>query len=352
MAKIFVSIIFLISGISLFSQIGGKYTYQFLTVPTNSRIAAMGGNNVSHYDNDINFAYSNPGLLRMEMADKIMLNYINYVSDINFGNVSYVRNFDNVGIFAAGIQYSNYGKFLHTDEVGTILGDFVPAEYAISVSHARPINSEEKWNVGATFKLIISDFWEYSSFGVALDAGISYIDTASNFSAGLVVKNLGSQIKPYTKGNYEPLPADIQIGITKRFAHAPFRFSLTAQDLLNWNLSHKSVFTQETLQLNETEPKETFFDKVGDVGDEILRHFILGVEFIPHKNFYVALGYNFKRRAEMKLPNRPKLVGMSIGFGLQLSKFNISYGIASYHAAGASNHFSVGINLSSFYKKI
>jgi hypothetical protein len=350
MTKIFTSAIFLLISISLFSQIGGKYTYQFLTLPNNSRIAAMGGNNVSHYDNDINFAYSNPGLLRNGMNNKIAFNYINYVSDINFGHVSYVKNFEKAGIFAAGIQYSNFGTFLNTDAIGTILGDFVPAEYAISVSHARPLKSNDKFNFGASLKFIISDFWMYSSVGVALDAGVSYIDTSSNFSTGLVVKNLGTQITTYTKGNYEHIPIDVQIGITKRFAYAPFRFSLTAQNLLNWDLSYKSIFETETTLLNEPEVKKGIFNKIGDVGEEILRHFILGVELLPHKNFYIALGYNYRRRAELKLPTTSKLVGMSIGFGLQLAKFNISYGLASYHVAGASNHFSVGINLDAFKK--
>lgn len=352
MNKLLTSIIFLSFSLSLFSQVGGKHTYKFLTTPNSSRIAAMGGNNVSHYDDDLNFAHQNPGLLRSEMTDRIMLNYINYFSDINLGQVSYAKNLSDIGIFSAGIQYSNYGKFLHTDEIGTIFGDFVPAEYAISVSHARPIINE-KFNIGASLKLIYSDFWTYSSYGVAIDAGISYIDTAKLFSAGLAIKNLGSQLKPYTKGNYEPLPIDLQIGITKKFAHAPIRFSLTAQDLFNWKLaSYESIFKNENIVMGEEKPRKSFFNKLGDAGDEFIRHFILGVELVPHKNFYISLGYNYRRRAELALPTRTKLVGMSIGFGLKLSKFNISYGLASYHLAGASNHFSVGLNLNSFYKKI
>jgi hypothetical protein len=353
MRKILLSLFLSITCLPLISQMGGNHTYKFLLLPNSSRIAGLGGNNVSHYDNDINFAYQNPGLLRKEMSNRVMLNYINYLGDINLGQASYVRNFEDIGVFAAGIQYTNYGKFYHTDEIGNILGNFTPSEYAINASYARPIINE-KFNVGATLKFIISDFWEYSSYGAAIDAGISYIDTAKLFSAGLVVKNLGSQIKPYTKGNYEPIPVDIQIGMTKKFAHAPLRISITAQNLLNWNLSYKSIFKNENIVMDngEEEEKKNFFTKLGDIGDELIRHFVFGVEIVPHKNFYISLGYNYKRRAELVLPTKTKLVGMSIGFGLQLSKFNISYGLASYHLAGASNHFSVGLNLGSFYKKI
>jgi len=347
MIKTIIVILLVSLGISLFAQTGGDNTYDFLTLPSGSRVAAMGGNNVSHYDDDLNFVLNNPGLLRSEMNNKIALNYVNYLSDINFGYVSYARNIDKIGMFAAGIQYINYGTFLNADETGEILGEFVPSEYSFNIAYARPIT--QKIQFGANLKTIYSSFYSYFSSGLALDAGLSYIDTAKLFSAGLVVKNLGIQLKPYTPGFREPLPFDVQIGVTKKLAHAPFRFSVTAQDLLNWNLDYVSVFSN-TYQLDEVEEKN-FFNKMGDVGDEFIRHFIVGVEIVPHKNFYIALGYNYRRRSELALQTAPKMVGMSIGFGLKLSKFNISYGLASYHLAGASNHISVGINLDSFYKK-
>jgi hypothetical protein len=280
------------------------------------------------------------------MNDKVSINYINYLSDINFGYVSYVKDFENIGTFVGGIQYINYGTFIHADETGEILGEFVPSEYSFNIGYAKSIG--EKFNYGVNLKTIYSSFFSHFSAGLALDAGLSYVDTANLFSAGLVVKNLGIQLKPYTLGNREPLPLDVQIGVTKKLKHAPFRFSVTAQDLLNWNLSYTSVFNN-TYQL-DSEDEGNFFNKMGDVGDEIIRHFILGVEIVPHPNFYIALGYNYRRRTELSIQTMPKMVGMSIGFGLQLSKFNISYGLASYHLAGSSNHFTLGLNLGAFYK--
>jgi hypothetical protein len=44
------------------------------------------------------------------------------------------------------------------------------------------------------------------------------------------------------------------------------------------------------------------------------------------------------------------MVGFSYGFGIKISKFHLSYGRATYHLAGASNHFSISTNFSSFYK--
>ncbi len=338
-----------------FAQSGGDNTYEFLNLPSGARVAALGGNNVSHYDGDLNFVLNNPALLRPEMDNKVTLNYINYLSDINFGYLSYAKNFDKIGTFAAGMQYINYGSFLHADETGEIYGEFVPAEYSFNIAYSRPIN--EKFQYGANLKMVYSSFFEYFSSGLALDAGVSYVDTAKLLSAGLVVKNIGVQLKPYTPGFREPLPFDVQIGITKKLAHAPFRFSLTAQDLLNWNLTYTSVF-DNTYEINTVVADSTFgqklsktMNKVGDAGDELISHIIVGAEIVPHENFFIAIGFNYRRRSELALQTAPKLVGLSVGFGLRLSKFNISYGYASYHIAGASNHLSVGINLNAFYKK-
>lgn len=341
-----IALIFSLFSFCSLAQTGGDNTYEFLNLPAGSRIAALGGNNVSHYDNDVNFVLNNPALLRGEMHNRMAINYINYLADINFGYVSYAYNLKDIGTFAGGIQYINYGTFLQADETGEILGEFVPSEYSFNISYAKSITP--KLQYGVNLKTIYSSFFSYFSSGLALDAGLAYIDTANLFSAGLVVKNLGIQLKPYTPGNQEPLPLDVQIGLTKKLQHAPFRFSVTAMNLLNWNLSYTSVFSN-TYQLDE-ESDGNFFNKMGDIGDEFIRHFILGVEIVPHPNFYIALGYNYRRRTELAITTMPKLVGMSIGFGLHLSKFNISYGLASYHLAGSSNHFTLGINLDAFYR--
>jgi hypothetical protein len=339
----------------VWAQSGGNNTYEFLNLPAGSRIAALGGNNVSHYDDDLNFVLNNPGLLRPELNEKVVLNFINYLSDINFGYVSYAKNFDKIGMFAAGIQYINYGNFIHADETGEILGDFVPAEYSFNIAYSLPIS--DKFTAGTNLKFIYSDFWSYFSSGMAFDAGVSYIDTAKLLSAGLVIKNIGLQLKPYTPGFREPLPYDVQIGVTKKLAHAPLRFSVTAQDLLRWDLDYVSVFNN-SYELNTSTPDTTFRQKfatamnnVGQAGDELIRHVLIGAEIVPHPNFYIALGYNYRRRTELSLQTAPKLVGMSIGFGLKLTKFNLNYSLASYHVAGASHHFSVGLNLAAFYKK-
>ncbi|MDX5347641.1 MAG: hypothetical protein LPJ89_07920, partial [Hymenobacteraceae bacterium] len=49
------------------AQIGGKQTFRFLSVPTNAKVAAIGGVNVSSMDQDVNMLASNPALLNEKM---------------------------------------------------------------------------------------------------------------------------------------------------------------------------------------------------------------------------------------------------------------------------------------------
>lgn len=341
----------------LFSQAGGEHTYEFLNLPSGSRVAAIGGVNISHYDNDLVFVLSNPALLKTNMDQKISLNYVNYISDINFGYVSYAKNFENIGMFAVGLQYINYGDFIHADEFGDIYGNFTPSEYSLNIAYSNQLNSKIQY--GGNLKTIYSDFYQYFSSGLALDAGLSYVDTAKLFSVGLVVKNAGFQIKPYTKGFREPLPFDLQIGVSHKLKHAPFRFSITAHNLTKWRLRYASVF-DNTYELNSNsaiadtsfrQKLTKFMNGLGKVGDELIRHIVIGVEIAPTDNFYIAIGYNYRRRTEMLIQTSPKLVGFSVGAGIKLSKFNLSYSLASYHLAGASHHIGVGVNLSEFYQK-
>ncbi len=342
---IYIPTIFFINS-TVSGQIGGRSTYQFLDLPNAARVASLGGNVISIQDNDLNLVFHNPSLLNKNMSENFVLNYVNYFSDINFGYVSYAKHIDKYGTFAAGLHYLNYGKFDEADYTGLITGDFTASDYALNLIYAFPIDTN--FTIGGNLKTIYSSYYQYFSSGIAIDAGITY-NNSKNLTAAFVIKNLGHQIKPYNKGNYEPLPFDIQLGVSKRLKHAPFRFSVLAQNLTNFKMRYELPQTENITQFdNDTVVKE---NKAGKFADELGRHLIFGAEFIPVENFFIRLGYNYQRRKEMQLTTRAKLTGFSFGIGLRVSKFHISYGLATYHLAGASHHFSLSTDLSQFYKR-
>jgi hypothetical protein len=338
--------IFSIISLTTFSQIGGDNTYDFINLPNAAKSAALGGNIIALPDNDLGLAYHNPALLKEDMHNQIVLNYVNYFTDINYGYISYARNYKDVGNFGIGMQYMNYGEFIEANNLGDKTGTFGASEYAFHLMYSKKIDS--MFQFGATLKPVYSQLDTYTSFGLLSDIGISYYNPDRLFMASFVVKNIGSQIKPYNDDNFEPIPFEVQIGISKKLLHAPFRFSLIAHHLETYDLSYQKINNAEPTNVFNSESDA---EKVGDdLFENLMRHMIFGMEFLPTENFFVALGLNYKRRRELQISEKPGFTGFSFGFGFKLSKFQFSYGRASYHLAGASNHFSISTNLSEFYK--
>ncbi|MBN2214495.1 MAG: type IX secretion system protein PorQ [Bacteroidales bacterium] len=329
-------------------QVGGK-AFQFLEMTNSARIAALGGKSVSIYDNDLNITYYNPSILSEGMNNHLVLNYVNFFAGINYGYASYAKSIDKIGNFAAGIHYQNYGTFTGADINGRKTSDFHAAEYAFGLIYSRKIDS--LLQIGVNLKPLYSSLETYSSFAIAVDAGITYHNPDKMFTASLVIRNLGTQLSTYyPDGEYESLPFDIAIGISKGLKHAPFKFYIIADHLEKFDLTYTTEKEEEKAQDAFTEELST--DNRFDVTmDKVMRHFIFGTELNITRNFMLRFGYNYRRRQEMKIESKPGTIGFSWGLGIKISKFHFSYGRSAFHLAGSPNYFSLSMNLSEFYKK-
>jgi hypothetical protein len=331
------------------AQMGGNNTYEFLNLPVSARVSALGGNLIPVKDNDLNVSLINPSLLTDSMSNNLALSYINYFADVNYGYVAYAKHFDNIGNFSAGIHYLDYGNFIRADEVGNTYGTFGANEMSFNLAYAKSI-LDTNLTVGVTLKTIYSHLDSYTSWGSAIDLGATYVRPKAGFTAAVVVKNMGRQWKPYVEGNKEKLPFEIEIGISKKPKHVPFRLSLVYEDVQKWDLTYidpdNPPLTEDPLT---GEPIRQNKYKIW--GDKFMRHMVVGGEFIVTKNLFLRAGYNYQRRKELKIPDKRGTSGMSFGFGFRIYKFHLSYGRAIYHLAGPSNNFSISCDLNSFYAK-
>jgi hypothetical protein len=322
-----------------FSQTGGDNVYEFLNLTHSGLVSSLGGTNVSLQGNNLNLAYHNPALLNSGMNKSLALNYVNYFAGINYGLAMYSRSYPGTGNFAAGLTYLNYGSFTETDASGIITGSFSAAEYALSLIYSRQIDS--LFSIGITFKPVLSQLEKYTSFGFAFDLGASWHNRSNLFSAGMVIRNAGYQVTAYAGEPHQKLPFEIQAGISQKLAHAPFRFSLTLRHLEKFDL---------TYQYNIPSISENNKASSGFL-ENTMRHAILGVELIPHKNFYFSAGYNYQRRKELEIESKVSTVGFSWGFGINTSFLNIEFGRATYHLAGSSTNVSLILKTDMFYKR-
>jgi hypothetical protein len=324
------------------AQIGGDYTYEFLNLTNSSRQAALGGALVPIKDNDVTLALSNPSIITPEMSGELALSFVDYYSDINYGFVSYAHHFEKLGSFVASAQYISYGETMETGYMGDTLGYFSGGENAIVVGWGRSLDSN--LSIGANVKFISSFLHTYSSFGMAVDLSATFHKPEKLFTASLVVKNIGVQLKAYNQGVSEPLPFEIQVGISKGLKHIPFRYSIVYTQLQKFDLT----YDMSTL-LAEPDPftGEVTAQKNG-LGDKFMRHLVIGGEFMPTRNFSLRVGYNYRRRQEMKINSKLGTVGFSWGLAFRVSRFHFSYSRSAYHLVGSPNYITISTNLKSF----
>lgn len=334
--KIF--IIFFIFSASITAQVGGRYTYQFLNLVNNPRMAALGGKVVTNYDYDPIQAIWNPASINPEMDNQLSLNYTNYIGDVNYGTAGYAYLWDRrTQVIHAGVTYVNYGKFDGYDELGNPTSSFSGSEVALSVGHARNIPFTD-FHVGVNVKLISSKLEQYSSFGGALDIGIMYVYEDWDLNITGVARNLGTQFTPYAE-QYEPLPFELIFGISQTLENIPIRWHLTFENMQVWKVAFSNPAREQSdLEGNVTKENINFFSHA-------FRHTIVGIELFPESGFNIRLGYNFRRGEELRILEKRALAGLSAGFSIKLNKLRLSYSYSKYSTAASSSFFGLNIDL-------
>jgi len=344
--KIIVKVVLALFSFAAYGQVGGEHVYEFLNISNSARVAALGGNQIAVKDDDVFLGFVNPSLLNSEMDNKFAFTYTSYLDDINTGFASYTKDFDSLGTFSIGMQYIDYGDFIETDNAGNEIGNFDAGEYAFIVGYAYQIDSN--FSVGGNLKTIFSSFYDNNSSGLALDAGLTYFSEKEGLTVALLVKNAGFQLTRFENSSEnEDLPFEVQVGASKRFANVPLRLGLIVQQIQDWDLTFDDPNADESQNLfdgsDNTQDDDGFMENLS-------RHLILNAEFLVSKNFNIRLGYNFLRRAELKVDEKLGAIGFTWGFGMRISKFHISYGRSSFHQSGGTNTFSVSTRFSDFIK--
>ena len=209
----------------------------------------------------------------------------------------------------------DYGTMKQTTVDNVETGDFSARDIALAGTFAYLLS--DRISGGITGRFVTSHIASYSSAAVAIDLGLNYQDDEHGWSLSAVAKNLGGQIKAY-EDDFERIPLDLQLGITKRLIGSPLRLSATLSRLNNW-----------------------------DQG--LIKHLAVGADLLLGENIYVAAGYNFRRASEMKITDDDgdsnHGAGLSLGGGLQLQRFKLHVAYAKYHVSASSLLINVSYSL-------
>ncbi|MEZ4827446.1 MAG: type IX secretion system protein PorQ [Bacteroidia bacterium] len=326
---------------SLNAQIGGRHVYDFMNLSPSARLVSLGGVNVSTIDDDINLATQNPALLTDSMHQIASLSFSNYLAGIRYGYAGYSRTWDGIGSFHTGIHYVNSGEMQGADIFGNLTQTFYANELVWYLGYSR---EWKQFRYGANLKFISSTLGPgFTSTGLALDLGGSYMGKEKLFSAGVVLRNMGAQLSTYTAtGGREPLPFEIIVGASNKLRYMPLRFSVTLTNMEHPNLIFNDPNRQPEFDLGGNEIKPP-----NQTADRIFRHFVFGTEFLLGKALRLRAGYNHLRRQELRSENRGGFTGFSLGAGIRAKKFALDYGYTSYGVSNSFNthQFSLLLNL-------
>ena len=282
--------------------------YNFLRLPVSAHVAALGGDNVTIIDDDPSLAFANPALLSSVGDKEIGFNYMNYMSGANMFSASFNRVVKDRLSWAASAQAIDYGKMKEMDAEGLQTGEFSAKEIAVA-GHLSYLLTDRIAG-GITAKVVSSYIGNYSSIGVCVDLGLNYYDPDHELSLSAVARSLGGQVKAYDE-QYEKMPLDLAIGISKRLALAPLRISATLSGLNDWAYSLKD-------------------------------HLSFGADLLLSESIWVGLGYNFRRAREAKIDTGNEEnasshgAGLSFGAGINLERFHLNVAYGKYHVSSSS----------------
>jgi len=329
MVRIVLFSFFIISALNATGQTGGTYAFPLLDLTFNARSAGLGNEFISVKDQDINLGITNPSLLNAKMHNTISVNQALLAGGINYGMLAYGRSMFG-GVVSTSMRYVNYGEFRYTDVTGADYGSFHPFECVVGVGYGRQLNP--RISVGANFNLLYSQLEIYNAFGASIDLAGTYTSKSENLLVTAMMKNVGYQFNGYSSKQHDPLPMEMQMAASYKLGHAPFRFSLLAHHLNRWDLSYKDPNALPTLDplTGDTIPVPT-----ANFGEKLARHFTYQAEILISKSIHLRAGFDFNRRQEMKLVNRPGVSGFTFGIGLYFKKFTLDYGFSSFSSSGS-----------------
>ncbi len=314
------------------AQIGGQNSFEFLHLSPNTRTAALGGTNISLAQGDVNMFLNNPALLDSSMVKQAALNFTTFYTGMPHTSLAYAHDFKRLGVIGIGLQYLNYGNFEETDLAGNVIGEFSANDFALTISKGQKVGF---FSLGASLKLIGSQIANYSALAVGLDLGGAFVHPVKDLTIAINLRNIGFPISSYTNET-ATLPFDAQIGISVKPQNMPFRFSITAHHLQQFEIAYEDPTLVSVDPLTGATNQE-------DIGflEQLSRHFVVGGELLLHKNFHLLLGYNRLINRELRVDDASNFAGLSFGLMFRAKSFEFSYTRATYHVAGARNYIGI-----------
>ena len=331
----------------VYAQIAGMDNLSILDMTNTARTAGLGMDYLPLRDNDINVAVDNPSMLGKEMNRALSFNYVGLFNYVGMGQVTYARDLNRFGTFAATMKYHNYGIFRGYDEYDNETGKFYAADICLMLNWGFHIDSN--FSFGVNVKPVYSQYESYSALAIAFDMAASYVSKNQRFAVTAIGRNVGAQFF-FGEAKTDWTPFELSAALSYKLKNAPFRFFLALTELQQWNLMYEDPLNPSsttdpfTGEVTKRSGAAKFFDNGA-------RHVLVAVELNIGKVFFLRFGYNYRQMREMYGATGFNASGFSYGVGLKIKGFEFAYSRNNYHQMQAPNYITITTNLDRFTKK-
>lgn len=279
-------------------------SFDFLRLEPSAQAAALGGTSLSITSNQGNVLFYNPALLGEDLDGNLSISWLNHLSDLQAGALTYTQNLGPIGTGAVGARFFHWGSITRADIYGERNGTFSSSNIALSAGLSRSWQSGLRY--GASIHMIYASVGQFNAIAAAVDVGAAYHLPDQGFVASAAVTNTGITLSSLGPTRDE-LPMDIRIAVSKRLKYIPVLFGLTLHNLQNVH------------QITAV--------------DDGFRHAIFSLQFEAIPAFHLRLGYSHRKR-NLKSDRRLDLAGTAVGFGLRVRGFQVDYAFSSWSFAG------------------
>ena len=312
---IVVLVILLVSVAKAEAQPGDATAFTLLRMESSGRVAGLAGAAVALDASDVSTAFQNPALVGAAMEGMLSATYLNHLTDVKAGFVSYAVSGGKLGTVVGGLRYLTYGTFERADANGVKDGTTFGAYDAIVTLGLGRVHGESL-HYGASIHWVNARIDDASAGAFAADAGVYYYMEGEQTGLSLSLHNVGVTVNSFGETG-DDLPLDLRVGISKRLTHLPLHLTLMGYNLHDFGGSE------------------------GSIADDVLEHIAIGGEFILGPAFRLRVGYNHRRHQDLKTDSRLDLAGIGLGFGLNVNRFGFDYAYNDWSSLGGIHHLTV-----------
>lgn len=313
----------------------GEAGFMFLKVPIGARETSLGLSGLTT-TTGASALYWNPAGVSGLDNMSFQFSYLNYFAGISSNYFAVAIPVEEVGTFAASINYMSYGDIEITtvDRPQGTGSVYSPYDMAVTFGYSKMVT--DRVSAGLSAKLLYSKIDEVSATGMAFDFGFVYNTQFKGLKLGFAMTNVGMQSKYQGEGmTFEDLRDDFgNQTVFWRLDTEPFELPASVNFGLSMDLfrnEQNAVVGMVEQNVNNLQANRSNF----------------GLEYGFKEMFFLRGGYTSSFQKNVDFTSGGNTGGYSFGGGIaykisETSKVTMDYGYSNLGIFDAVHRFTVG----------